>query len=88
MKGEDVLVNVARGAIVDEEDLIEVLTDGKFLGVALDVMESEHLYKESELWEFDRVLVTPHNSFVSDRVGSRLFDLMCDNLNKFIAGKE
>lgn len=84
MKDDAVLVNVARGAIVNEEDLIEALKNGKFLGVALDVMESEPLDKESELWEFDRVLVTPHNSFVSDRIRCRLFGLMCENLEKFM----
>lgn len=84
MKDDAVLVNVARGAIVNESDLIDALKEGKFLGVALDVMESEPLGEESELWEFDRVLITPHNSFVSDGVGSRLFDLMCDNVNKFM----
>ena len=86
MKDEAVLVNVARGAIVKEEDLIEVLKCGKFMGVALDVMENEPLDKESELWEFDRVLITPLNSFVSDRTRCRLFGLMCENLDGFIRG--
>ena len=76
MKDEAVLVNVARGAIVKEEDLIEVLKCGKFMGVALDVMENEPLCVSSELWDFDRVLITPHNSFVSDKTGSRLFGMM------------
>ena len=49
MKDEAVLVNVARGAIVNEEDLIEVLNSGKFMGVALDVMENEPLCVSSEL---------------------------------------
>ena len=88
MKDEAVLVNVARGAIVDEEDLIEVLKCGKFMGVALDVMESEPLCVSSKLWDFDRVLVTPHNSFVSDKTGSRLFGVMCGNLEKFILGRK
>ena len=86
MKDEAVLVNVARGAIVKEEDLIEVLKCGKFMGVALDVMENEPLCVSSELWDFDRVLVTPHNSFVSDKTGSRMFGVMCENLEKFIRG--
>ena len=88
MKDEAVLVNVARGAIVNEEDLIEVLKSGKFIGVALDVMENEPLCVSSELWDFDRVLVTPHNSFVSDKTGSRLFGVMCENLEKFILGRK
>lgn len=80
MKDQAVLVNVSRGAVVDEADLVEALSRGKFMGVALDVMENEPLGDDSELWECDRVLVTPHNSFVSDRVRDRLFDLMVENL--------
>lgn len=83
MKDQAVLVNVSRGAVVDEADLIEALSRGKFMGVALDVMENEPLGAECELWEFDRVLVTPHNSFVSDRVRDRLFELMVENLSEF-----
>ena len=56
------------------------------MGVALDVMENEPLCVSSELWDFDRVLVTPHNSFVSDKTGSRMFGVMCENLEKFIRG--
>lgn len=88
MKDEAVLVNVARGAIIDEEDLIEVLKNGKFMGVAIDVMENEPLCVSSELWSFDRVLITPHNSFVSDRTSCRMFDVMCENLKKFILGRK
>ena len=88
MKDQAVLVNVSRGAVIDEDDLIEALSRGKFMGVALDVMENEPLGAESELWECDRVLVTPHNSFVSDRVRDRLFDLMVENLSEFNVGKE
>ena len=84
MKDEAVLVNVARGAIVNEEDLIEVLKCGKFMGVALDVMENEPLCVSSKLWDFDMVLITPHNSFVSDKTGSRMFGVMCENLEKFL----
>lgn len=88
MKDQAVLVNVSRGAVVDEADLVEALSRGKFMGVALDVMENEPLGADSELWEYDRVLVTPHNSFVSDKVRDRLFDLMVENLSEFNVGKE
>ncbi|MEL7568485.1 MAG: NAD(P)-dependent oxidoreductase, partial [Clostridiaceae bacterium] len=54
---------------------------GKFLGVALDVFEEEPL-GESPLWSFENVIITPHNSFVSDKVNERLFELMVENLRK------
>lgn len=82
MKDSAVIVNVSRGAIIDEKELVEALDRGKFMGVALDVMENEPLDVESGLWECDRVLVTPHNSFVSDRVGDRLFGIMVENLSE------
>ncbi|NLK13077.1 MAG: dihydrofolate reductase, partial [Candidatus Phytoplasma sp.] len=63
----------------DETALIESLNKDKFLGVALDVFEEEPL-KESPLWDFENVIITPHNSFVSDKVNERLFEVMIENL--------
>lgn len=80
LKPDAVLVNVSRGAIVDEQALERALDQGKFLGVALDVFEAEPLPKESSLWGFERVLVTPHNAFVSDRVRARLLQVVVRNL--------
>lgn len=75
-----VLVNVSRGAVIDETALVEAIRAGHFLGVALDVFEEEPLKAESPLWDMENVIVTPHNSFVSDRVNDRLFELMVKNL--------
>lgn len=83
MKDNAVLVNVSRGGVIDEAELIEALIDGKILGVALDVFEDEPL-KESPLWDFENVIITPHNSFVSDKVNERLFGLILENLNTSI----
>ncbi|MFP4698133.1 MAG: NAD(P)-dependent oxidoreductase [Eubacteriales bacterium] len=80
MKANVVLINVSRGGIIDETDLIESLRGDKFLGVALDVFEEEPL-NESLLWDFENVIITPHNSFVSDKMNERLFELMVENLN-------
>lgn len=79
MKDNAVLINVSRGGIIDETALIESLKEDKFLGVALDVFEEEPLV-ESPLWDFENVIITPHNSFVSDKVSERLFELMVENL--------
>ena len=80
MKDKNVLVNISRGGIIDEVALIEAIKEEKFLGVALDVFEDEPLSKDNQLWDFENVIITPHNSFVSDKVDERLFDLIIKNL--------
>ena len=84
MKNDVVLVNISRGQVIQEIDLEESLENGKFMGVALDVMEQEPLPRVSKLWENDRVIVTPHNSFISDKTRKRLFDIIKKNLNVLI----
>jgi len=80
MKDKTVLINVSRGGLIEETELIEALETGKFLGVALDVFEEEPL-NESSFWDFENVIITPHNSFVSDKVNERLFGAIFDNLS-------
>lgn len=79
-----VLVNLSRGAVIDEAALIKALQVGKFRGVALDVFEEEPLPADSPLWSFDNVIITPHNSFISDRVTERLFALIFANLEQYM----
>lgn len=80
MKEDAVLLNVARGSIIDETALIAALEEGKFFGVALDVFETEPLPSDHALYNFEWVTLTPHNSYVSDRVNERLFDNIFHNL--------
>ncbi|MFN0195234.1 MAG: D-2-hydroxyacid dehydrogenase, partial [Planctomycetaceae bacterium] len=54
------LINVGRGAVIDESSLIQALRDGKLAGAALDVFTQEPLPAESPLWDLDNVLITPH----------------------------
>lgn len=82
MKDDCVLVNVSRGGVIDEKSLVKALQSGKFLGVALDVFEEEPLSENSSLWDFENVIITPHNSFVSDKVNDRLFELILKNLSE------
>ncbi|WJE46145.1 NAD(P)-dependent oxidoreductase [Peribacillus frigoritolerans] len=84
MKDNGVLINVSRGGVIDEVALIEALQGGKFFGVALDVFEEEPLSVDRQWWELDRVIVTPHNSFVSDKVNERLFELIMKNLKDYL----
>lgn len=79
MKNGSVLVNIARGAVVDEQALLKAL-DEKLLGAVLDVFEEEPLSADNPLWEKANVIVTPHNSFVGNGTGERLFAVIKHNL--------
>lgn len=75
-----VFVNITRGAVVAENDLITVLRDAHLAGAVLDVFETEPLQADSPLWDMENVILTPHNSFVGDGNSERLFDLIVKNL--------
>lgn len=76
-----VLVNIARGGIVDTDALCDAL-DSKLSGAVIDVFEEEPLNEEASLWEYDNVIITPHNSFVSECNRDRLFSVIYENLKK------
>lgn len=86
-KKDAVLINISRGKVVNEADLIEALSEGRLRGAALDVFEEEPLSPKSPLWDMDNAYLTPHNSFVSDAVSERLFNLIYKNLTEFDYGK-
>ena len=88
MKPGSVLVNVARGEIVDEEALAEALERNHLRGVVLDVYvgEFEHL-PPPRLWSNPRVLITPHVSGASDQDRHGGIELFCENLRSYIAGR-
>lgn len=83
MKTSCVLINVSRGSVIDEGALIEHLKQGRFLGVALDVFEEEPLPQNSALWEFERVLITPHNSWMSEMRNVRRFNIIFENMKRY-----
>ncbi len=82
-----VLINIARGAVVDEAALIESLRSGHLGGAALDVFEEEPLPQSSPLWEMPNVLVSPHSGSTSDRENGRLTNLLCENLRRYLDGE-
>lgn len=77
-----ILVNLARGAVLEEEALIGALQTGRLRGAVLDVFLNEPLEASSPLWEMEQVLVTPHNSFVSDRTHGRMVETALYNLER------
>ena len=79
MKGKAVLVNISRGAIIDETSLLKAV-DEKLYGAVLDVFEEEPLKADNPLWQKRNVIITPHNSFVGEGNGERLFNVVYRNL--------
>jgi phosphoglycerate dehydrogenase-like enzyme len=88
MKQDTLLVNVARGEIIDEEALVAALEAGKLRGAALDVYVGEFERTPlPQLWSDPRVLITPHISNVSDQDRHGAIDLFCANLRAYLHGK-
>lgn len=79
MKDSAVFVNIARGKLVNQNDLISALEQCKIAGAVLDVFEEEPLEKSSKLWNFDNMIITPHNSFVGDMNNKRMFEIIVNN---------
>jgi len=88
MKPGAVLVNVARGEIIDEEALLEALRGGKLRGVTLDVYVGEFAHNpDRSLWDDARVIITPHISSRTDQSQHRGVELFCENLRAYLEGR-
>jgi phosphoglycerate dehydrogenase-like enzyme len=87
MKPGAVLINIARGQLVDEAALIDALRSGRLGGAALDVFATEPLPADSPLWAMSNVLVTPHSMSTALEENEVLVELFCDNLRRYLAGQ-
>ncbi len=87
MKKSAYLINVARGAVVDEAALITALSSRKIAGAALDVFKEEPLPTTSPLWNLDNVIITPHISGNSVRYHEKAAALFADNLQRYLENK-
>ncbi len=81
------LINIARGALIDERALVRAVRDGRLGGAVLDALRQEPLPPDSELYSTPNVIVTPHTSWSSGRVLDRSIELFCDNLERFRRGE-
>ncbi|SDY11316.1 NAD(P)-dependent oxidoreductase [Halopenitus persicus] len=87
MKDSAVLVNTARGPIVDQDALIEALDAGSIAGAGLDVFEEEPLPADSRLHEFDNVVVTPHIAASSEVARTNIVETLADLTTRYLAGE-
>ena len=85
MKPEACLINVGRGAQVDEAALIEALRMRRIAGAALDVFEREPLPPDSTLWGVENLLITPHIAGLTEKLWYRNYELFSDNLRRYLA---
>lgn len=87
MKEDAYLINLARGPVVTEADLIQALTDGVIAGACLDAFDVEPLPADSPLWDTPRALISPHCSYRTPEVRQRVIDEFASNLELFLNGK-
>lgn len=82
MKKNAIFVNIARGKLVNEMDLISSIQENQIGGAVLDVFEEEPLSPTSPLWDMENVIITPHNSFVGENNNKRLYQIVLNNFKK------
>jgi len=87
MKESAWVINIARGAIIDEPALTDALAAGRIGGAALDTFVKEPLPPDSPLWAMPNVVITPHTSNSSPRVRERTLALFVENVRRYKAGE-
>ncbi len=87
MKKTAFFINIGRGEVVVEDDLIRALDEGWIAGAGLDVFSKEPLRNDSPLWSMENVLITPHSSVGGDPADDRIVCLFMVNLEKFFNGE-
>ncbi len=87
MRRGSLLINVARGPVVVEKDLVAALESGHLAGAGLDVTEVEPLPTTSRLWDLPQVMITPHVGAQSARRYDDATRLFCENLRRYLAGE-
>lgn len=88
MKPSSFLINIGRGEIVVEEELIEALHEQQIAGAGLDVFAAEPLPKDSPLWDFENVIITPHTAGSTEDYDKRVIeDILIPNLKSYLEEK-
>lgn len=85
MKADAYLINVGRGPLVNEPDLIHALQQKQIGGAALDVFEHEPLPADSPLWGLENVFITPHTASLTEKLWERHYAQISENLRRYLA---
>jgi phosphoglycerate dehydrogenase-like enzyme len=86
MKTGACLINVGRGALVDEPALARALREKRIGGAALDVFPKEPLPVDSPLWDVPNLLITPHTAALTEKLWERHYSLFSENLQRYLSG--
>ena len=87
LKPGAVLINIARGQLIDEDALLDALRSGQIAGAALDVFRDEPLPPTSPFWDEPNVIINAHSASTSDGEDERIVDIFCHNLGHYLAGE-
>ena len=87
MKPSSFLINLGRGAIVNEEALINILKENKIAGAALDTFVTEPLPLDHPFWEMRNVIITPHITGMGDSAYERGMRIFEENLRNILKGE-
>lgn len=86
MKPTAVLINIARGEVVNEEALAAALREGRLAGAALDVFRREPLPPDSPFWSLPNVIINPHSASTADSENGKIVDIFRENLRHYLDG--
>ena len=87
LKPSAVLINIGRGALVDEDALIRALQEKRLAGAALDVLRDEPPPQDSPLWDMPNVIISPHSASTVTQENARITDIFCDNLRRYLSAQ-
>ncbi|MCC6791231.1 MAG: D-2-hydroxyacid dehydrogenase [Thermomicrobiales bacterium] len=87
MKPGVILINIARGLVIDEDAMIAALRSGQIGFAGLDVFRTEPLPADSPLWELPNVLINPHSASTAPSENRKITDIFCRNLRLFLDGR-
>jgi len=84
LKQGTVIINVARGAVIDQPAMIDALLDGHLLGAALDVVAVEPMPEDDPLWDVPNVIISQHSASTADTENSKITDIFIENLKAYL----
>jgi len=82
-----VIINIARGAVMDYPAMTEALRSGHLRGASLDVFATEPLPTDDPLWDMSNVIISPHSASTADTENAKITRLFCDNLKHYLVGE-